>query len=68
MRHSAGTWSGKTSEVPAFRLRLLAESTSQNRRSEWDTLSAEDLNRKPHPSFWLAGGTRFPLCFQMNTV
>lgn len=30
MRHSAGTWSGKTSEVPRFRLNPLAESASQN--------------------------------------
>ena len=39
MRHSAGAWSGKTSEVPSFRLGPLAETVSQNSRSDWDTLS-----------------------------
>ena len=37
MRHSAGTWSGKTSEVPAFRLELQTESASRNPHLEWDT-------------------------------
>ena len=30
MRHSAGTWSGKTSEVPAFPKGVLWESATQN--------------------------------------
>lgn len=50
MRHSAGTWSGKTSEVPyvpefrfkagcAFRMAFQAETVSRNTASEWDTVS-----------------------------
>ena len=40
MRHSAGTWSGKTSEVPSFPLALYTESASQNGGPNWDALSA----------------------------
>ena len=29
MRHSAGTWSGKTSEVPSFRLKAQPETVSR---------------------------------------
>ena len=44
MRHSAGTWSGKTSEVPGFTLSLYMESASQNGCPNWDALSiAEDM-------------------------
>lgn len=50
MRHSAGTWSGKTSEVPripdfgskpgcAFPAAFLAEIAPRNEHSEWDMLS-----------------------------
>ena len=40
MRHSAGAWSGKTSEVPNFRLRPDLETTSHSGAEIWDTLSA----------------------------
>ena len=39
MRHSAGAWSGKTSEVPAFRMACLAETTAQFLAPERDTFS-----------------------------
>lgn len=39
MRHSAGTWSGKTSEVPSFRLGPLAENASRYQLSKRDTVS-----------------------------
>ena len=39
MRHSAGTWSGKTSEVPAFRMVPSAEALSQNSSLERVVLS-----------------------------
>lgn len=43
MRHSAGAWSGKTSEVPSFRLKGLAEIVSQFEREIWDTVSVWGL-------------------------
>ena len=49
MRHSAGAWSGKTSEVPTFRVEPLAETVSQNFVSERDTLSASRLFGKCIP-------------------
>lgn len=42
-----------------FRMRSHPESASHSNPKNWDALSAEDLNRKLHPSFWSAGGTRF---------
>ena len=39
MRHSAGTWSGKTSEVPSFRLMAIAEIVSHSEAPNRDTLS-----------------------------
>lgn len=50
MRHSAGTWSGKTSEVPAFRMGGAAETASQNIALERDALSEPASKRKPHPA------------------
>ena len=40
---------------------LLAESSSRNPRSEWDTLSRWPPKRKPHPRIRAQNGTRFPL-------
>ena len=39
MRHSAGAWSGKTSEVPSFRMRPRWESSSRSERSFRDAIS-----------------------------
>ena len=49
MRHSAGTWSGKTSEVPCVPLF----------RPEWDALSAKHLNGKLRPIPKANSGTHF---------
>ena len=40
---------------------LLAESSSRNPRSEWDTLSQRRSKRKVHPGIAPQNGTRFPL-------
>ena len=61
MRHSAGTWSGKTSEVPAFPVASLAETASRNELSERDTLSHRGFKRKPCPGIEPQGGTHFPV-------
>ena len=47
MRLSAGTWSGKTSEVPVI---CVAETVSRNSRPEWDAASACGPVGKPHPT------------------
>lgn len=60
MRHSAGTWSGKTSEVPNFPLERLWESVSHFDRPEWDALSAKHLNGKLRPIPKANSGTHFP--------
>lgn len=39
MRYSAGTWSGKTSEVPAFPMDADAETVSRNSPTERDAFS-----------------------------
>ena len=39
MRRSAGAWSGKTSEVPAFPMAAQTESVSRNLGLEWDSFS-----------------------------
>ena len=39
MRHSAGTWSGKTSEVPGFPKVPLGETTSRFMPLKWDAVS-----------------------------
>ena len=45
MRHSAGAWSGKTSEVPTFPIGSQAETASHSRQEFRDTLSA---NKEGH--------------------
>ena len=61
MRHSAGAWSGKTSEVPAFRNSRKPETASQFERLFRDAVSAGRFNRKVCPVLGLDSGTRFPL-------
>lgn len=45
----------------AFRMWFHPESTSHSKPKLRDTLSAEDLNRKPHPVLDCNSGTQFPL-------
>lgn len=45
MRHSAGAWSGKTSEVPSFRLKVQRESATRFERGFRAAVSASTLYR-----------------------
>ena len=71
MRHSAGTWSGKTSEVPlipfcASRLGCgfskvpLGEITSRFTPLKWDAVSRRGSSGKRHPILGPKSGIRFP--------
>ena len=76
MRHSAGTWSGKTSEVPgltgkcipesvartgrSFQMDPQAESPSRNEPSERDTLSETRPIGKRYPGLSANSGMQFP--------
>ena len=60
MRHSAGTWSGKTSEVPTFRQDPQLETASHLLAEYWDAVSTEPLNGKPHPIPKANSGIKFP--------
>ena len=39
MRHSAGAWSGKTSEVPSFRKEVLGKTVPRSDPKYWDIVS-----------------------------
>lgn len=60
MRHSAGTWSGKTSEVPTFPDELKGESASQFETRFWNVVSPSGLSGKVRPILRVDSGTRFP--------
>ena len=60
MRHSAGTWSGKTSEVPGFPKVPLGEITSRFMPLKWDTVSRRGPSGKRHPILGPKSGIRFP--------
>lgn len=54
MRHSAGTWSGKTSEVPRFPEGAQRETASHSEPEKWDTVSGWH-EKSPHSSYELRG-------------
>ena len=53
MRHSAGAWSGKTSEVPSFPIGSQAETASHSGREFWDMLSGCKKGHKTWPSTYI---------------
>ena len=68
MRHSAGAWSGKTSEVPGFPNKPLAENTSRNPRSKRDALSQSRPYGKLQPAFEGKTGMQLPGGASKNKV
>lgn len=56
MRHSAGTWSGKTSEVPTFPIGSQAETASHSRQEFWDTVSGCKKGHMTWPSTYICCG------------
>ena len=64
MRHSAGTWSGKTSEVPSFPLDPLRETASHFKGVNRDVISPNGTFGKPHPTLDAQNGMSFPMVIQ----
>ena len=60
MRHSAGAWSGKTSEVPIFRKMPQPENASRFEASEWDAVSPRGPIGKSGTGIRLSSGMQFP--------
>lgn len=64
MRHSAGAWSGKTSEVPRFPLGPLRETASHFKGINRDVVSPNGTFGKPHPTLDAQNGMSFPMVIQ----